>query len=620
MADAVSTQEDMLSKLVGHFDEAELNTDESREEAENSRDYYDGKQLTAEEVSTLEKRGQPPVIDNKIKDKIDTLVGIEIASKTDPKAFPRNPGNDEKAAEAVTDALRFIAQNNDFDDVKTEVGDNFFVEGSGVAGITYNPDTDEIGVNHIMWDRWFYDPHSRKRDYKDAKYLGEAIWMDLDDAKRKYPGHEEEFDLSITEAHSQYGETYADKPLSKWVDPKRKRVRILEIYFRERTWMRAVIGRHSMIEAPKESVYLDENGKPEHPYSARSCYVDRNGNRYGVVRRYKDLQDEHNKRRSKLLHLASARTVAAEKGAVESVPRAKKELAKPDGWIEVNPGKSFDIVDNNAEIAAHTNLLIQTDNALSQTGPNAALSGLSDAPSGRARQLDQAAGSVALSRLFDGGLDKWEVVAYRKMWNRVRQFWTDEKWIRVRDNERNLKFVSLNHKKTEGDAFNELMEIALATDGPLPPEPQDPSKPLLTSTGQPIIENDVAELDVDIIIEQAPDLVNIQAEQFGELSQMAQSGVPIPPDAIIEASSLRNKRQILATMRGDTPEQRQAAQQQQQLQDLFTRLEILERQAKIDKLASETEENLAEAENERADAELKVVEAVRAGLGEEKIG
>lgn len=612
--------DETLTKLVGYFDESEENTDVSRAESEEARDYYDGKQWTSKERSTLENRNQPVITDNKIKDKVDTLLGMEIEIRTDPKAFPRNPSfQDEASAQAATDGIRFVADNNFLPQVKSEVGNQMFVEGTGNATVTFDPNTREIRVKQVMWDRFFWDIHSRKKDFSDARYLGEAIWMDHDVAKRKYPGNDAEFDGSINEATSQMSETYGDKPLAKWVDPERKRVRVIEIYWKEKQWMRAVIGRFSFLESPTVSVYLDDLGDPIHPHVPRSAYVDRDGFRYGVVRRYKDLQDEHNKRRSKMLHLASARSIIMDAGAVDDTAQAKGELAKPDGMVVVNPGKRFEVLDNQAEISSQTQLLLHTDAMLSETGPNAAIQGLSGRVSGRAKQIDQQAGTVNLGTLFDG-LRDWELRCYRKIWNCIRQFWTDEKWIRVRDDERNLKFVSLNHVKTQGEAFEELSQVAEQQGGPPPPEPPNPNAPLIDSNGNPVIENDVAELDVDIIIEQSPDIVTIQQEQFQELSQMAQSGLPIPPDVIIEASSLRNKRQILATLRGDTPEQQRIKQMEDQIQQIMIALDIAQKEADVEKTKSETVENLSQAEENRTDAELNLIEAFNVGRGDEKVG
>jgi hypothetical protein len=63
------------------------------------------------------------------------------------------------------------------------------------------------------------------------------------------------------------------------------------------------------------------------------------------------------------------------------------------------------------------------------------------------------------------------------------------------------------------------------------------------------LKNDVSKLDVDIVLEEGPDIATLQIEQFETLAGLAKAGLPIPADAIIQASSLRNKDQILERMK-----------------------------------------------------------------------
>jgi hypothetical protein len=83
---------------------------------------------------------------------------------------------------------------------------------------------------------------------------------------------------------------------------------------------------------------------------------------------------------------------------------------------------------------------------------------------------------------------------------------------------------------------------------------------------------------VDIVLDDVPASASLQTEQFEQLSAMAQAGVPIPPDAIVEASSLRNKDKILKKMRGEEegelPPQVQQAMEaaQQQIAELQEQL------------------------------------------------
>ena len=104
------------------------------------------------------------------------------------------------------------------------------------------------------------------------------------------------------------------------------------------------------------------------------------------------------------------------------------------------------------------------------------------------------------------------------------------------------------------------------------------------------VENNVAEMEVDIVVEDAPDTVTIQHEQFQEIAGLAQAGMPIPPDLLIEMSQLRNKDQIIERM--------QQGQQQappDPMAQVAAEMELEQRQADIDKTNAETAEKEAKA-------------------------
>ncbi|MCZ2913348.1 hypothetical protein NYY64_19150, partial [Acinetobacter baumannii] len=67
----------------------------------------------------------------------------------------------------------------------------------------------------------------------------------------------------------------------------------------------------------------------------------RENNRYGEVRSMISLQDEINKRRSKALHLLSVRQTYGNKKAIQDTQKAKQELAKPDGHVDINADAQF---------------------------------------------------------------------------------------------------------------------------------------------------------------------------------------------------------------------------------------------------------------------------------------
>jgi len=47
---------------------------------------------------------------------------------------------------------------------------------------------------------------------------------------------------------------------------------------------------------------------------------------------------------------------------------------------------------------------------------------------------------------------------YRHIWMRIRQFWTEEKWIRVTDDERNVRFVGLNRPITLEERLGQMTQ------------------------------------------------------------------------------------------------------------------------------------------------------------------
>lgn len=569
----------------------------SRQEAEEARRYYDGIQWTSAELTVLKTRNQAPIVDNKIKDKIEFMRGIERRTRTDPKAFPRNTPSDEKGAEAATDALRFVCDQNEFQNIRSEVSENMMVEGTGavevVADRTTQPGKNpKVKIRKVRWDRLFFDPYSREADFSDAGYLGIVTWMNVEKAKRKWPTMADQINASmVTKANS---DTHDDRP--RWVDGKRKRVQVIQTECIDEStgiWNRAVWFKGGILEPPAESYYVNEDGEKECCIIAQSLHVDSEGGRYGMVRRYKTLQDEINHRRSRALHILNTRQVIAEKGAVDDVNVARKEIQKPDGYIERTPGMEF-VVEKNLDLAeGQFRLLQDASAALSVTGPNAAQQGISGALSGRAKEFDAEGGSIQ-SSVFTDCVRRFQRRCMRASWNRIKQFWDQEQWVRVRDDEGQMMFNVLNQPTTQGEM--EAEKIAKLN---VPPEQKQQMVLAIAQNPEsqkPVVKNPVADMDVDIIIEETPDTPNIQAEQFEQFVLLAKAGVIFPPTVYIEASALRNKEKLMKIVQGASDDPAAQAQKQEQEQRQKRALDIAEAGA------------VADVQNTQADTRLKVSE------------
>ena len=612
----VDFRDDDLQTARQQFEEYADSTVSARALAEKCRDYRDGKQWTPEERETLKKRKQPCITDNKIQDKCDTLLGIEKQMRTDPKAFPRNPG-DEMGAEAATDSLRFVADQSDFNrTVRKPAADNLMVEGICFGHVVVEKKRGPVKVcmEHIRWDRGYYDIHSLREDFDDKTYCGYFRWMDYDQAKREFKGREEALDQAITDA-SQAGpdKSLDDKPRFVMTVRQRKRVQVFKHYMlKDGVWHEGVWCSGGWLEDLKPCAYTDEYGEPKCCMEIQALYrTGADAEPYGSVPRYLDLQDEHNKRRSKMLHLLNAKRVTIVKGAVDDINKIRQEVHKPDGVIELpveDVNKGIKVEDNISEAEGQWRLLQQTDLALSQTGPNMALMGQSGDISGRAKQLDQQSGALPISPLFEA-LDGWEVRMFRQAWCRIKQYWDGPMWIRVTDDEDKVRFVGLNQPMTFGEEFAEGLKSQQ-----MPPEQkqqlvqmiaEDPaSQQPYMENGKQKVKNQVAMMDVDIIIDRTQDTVNIQQEQFEQLATIAEKRPEVPFKVLVEMSQLRSdvKKRVLDSLTGENDP---AAQQMAQFQQMMQKMQAMLAEANVRLTNAKAAQAEASAVESHIDASVK---------------
>lgn len=596
-------EDETLSRLVSFYEDSVEATRSAREQAERDRDYYDHKQLTDDQIAELSRRKQAPTIVNFIHKNVNYLLGIERQTRTDPKAFPRTPVHEE-AAHAASDAIRYVCDDVNFEVTASNAYKNLLIEGLGAVVVEAKAkklDDFDITVKRIEWDRVFFDPHCREENFSDAQYLGYIQWMDLKEAKRfakdnKYTG-------DLTEDESAFAETFEDKPSFKtWFDGKRKRVKLSYIWFLDKgIWKHAIYTKAGIIWGPEPCPYEDENGDPECNFIVQSALVDRENNRYGYVRAMISQQDSINKRESKALHLLSQRQTWAKAGTFKSVQQAKAELAKPDGHVELNEhaqfGTDFGILSTGDMATGQFTLLQEAKRDLDQVAATGSIVNAAN-QSGRALEARAQSGSIELT-VFTDAHKQLKKRVYRCIWNKIRQYWKAEKWVRVTDDENNLKWVGLNTPITVAEQmimqhtgltsaevkkqFSQQIAMAIA---------QNPAMGELVT-----VENPVAELDVDIILDEAPDVINLQAEQFQIIASIAERRGDIPTPLIIKMSSLRNKEQILDELTGDDQQKESAAQAQamaQQAQMTMLEAELAEKQAKTAKTEQEAIQKMLE--------------------------
>ncbi len=564
-----------LAKLKRYFTESEQLTQAARWKSLRAIDYYDSDQLTRAELAKLEERGQPAIVINRIKPAINGIIGVTEKGASNPRAWPRNPG-DTDSADVATDVLRYIADFNRFRRLKQDCFKDLLVPGTMAALVGVDPDS-QITITQVRWEEFFFDARARRADFKDARYLGIAKWMYADDVAALYPDHDGLIQSSVDNSGGVGvvpDESYQDRPLNgpgtggAWIDPKQRRLLVCEVYYREGAWKRAVFTGTGLLEFGA-SPYLDHKGRPDCPIEAHSAYVRRDNGRYGAVWDMIGPQDEINKRRTKSVHLLSTTRIEVKDPSAIDVDAdvARREAARSDGVIPYGWG----LAPNVAEFQGNIEMMAEAKAEIERMGPNPAVLGRSEQDaSGRSLLARQQSGLIELANLY-GALEDWELRIYRQCWARAKQYWTAPQFIRVTDDEDAPKFVGLNQPIQGGPPTVSAHPVT--------------GEPTLTP-GVLGYRNLVAEMDVDIEVEAQTDIGNIAAEQFSDilnlvkLSPAYQQQAPL--SMLIELSTIPHKRSILDQIKQAAAQQQAASAQQQAMA-------LQHAQAQLAKIQSEAE-------------------------------
>jgi hypothetical protein len=481
------------------------------EEQKQARHYYHGAQWTPEEIETLRRRRQPIVTFNRTGRKIDQIVGLLLRLRQDPKAYPANPRHAD-GAEIATQCVRTVLEASDWGFLDAYCAGQAAIEGIGgvelklVPGDHRDPD---VGIDFVFGDDFFYDPRSTKPDFSDARYMGIAKWLDVEAAVELFPDKENALRTLMVETGFDLT-THADREY-KWIYVNEKRLRLVEHWYRHKgRWCWAFYCSEILL-AQGVSPFFDERAQPMARFVMFSAAVDHDGDRYGFVRNLKGPQDELNQRRSKALFMSNVTRLIAQKGAVDNVEVARREYARPDGFVEYNQGfqppapddKTADLSqqlalmqDARSEIDSFVNV---NPAILGQDGP--------DEHSGVAINMLQKVGIAELGS-FLRNYRSWKKRVYRAVWTIVQRTWQGERWIRVTDNEGLAKFIQING--LESDPF-----------------------------GNPVLINAIGALNVELTLDEGPDEANLMQDAYDVLRQYPPGA--IPPQVLIELSPLSSK-------------------------------------------------------------------------------
>lgn len=608
-----------------------------RAEAQREADFYDGNQLDQATLQRMKELGVPPIVVNLIKPTVDTVIGLEAKTRTDPLVRGENresadgaEGLNQKLKEA-TRMTRFNRATADAFGSQVKCGIGWVEVGREQDPFKYRYRVKTVHRNEI-WVDW----RAREPDFSDARYLVRRKFYDADELVTHFPKHKHLINQSISERPLWEGPDEIDETLARawnierttsllaeeWRDIDRHRLALYEVWYKVFTtaWVldlpdgrvvevnRKEI-RHlqaiasGLIEPRKVRTHrirvayylgphqLEDNPTPyphnRFPYVPMVGYrEDRSGAFYGLIRAMKSPQEEVNARRSKMLYNLSTRRVIADEDAVLDHKQAAEEVARSDGYIILDKNRqnkqgSFNIdTDAGLNEQQYRLMLEAKGNVQEASGLFQEMMGRSagSGQSGEAIKSLVEQGTQVLGEIMDN-YQEGRRVAAEMLLSLVVEDMAKQNDVAVEweDDQGGLKEVILNH-------------------------------PAVDEFGHPYRTNDVLRLRTRVELDETPTTSTYRQQVLSRMMDLTSS---LPPqlqaaviDLIVDASDLPNRKAYLERIRsatgvGDDQAAQQRAQMEQaaqQLEQQKQQLEMRETMGKIAEMEARTRKILADAE------------------------
>lgn len=512
---AERTEEERLAavhaRLISFYRrELEIQANNRYEQALDE-DYYDGIQLSEEDLAVLNERGQPPTVYNVLAVSLNWIFGSEKRGRTDDKILPRGK-EDSKPAERKSKYMKYLSDVNYAGFHRSAAFEDSGKVGVGwlECGLQDEDDGEPIYERSESWRNVLWDSAGSKITQDDWRYLFRSRWVDEDVAIAMFkhiPGAADKITRSVQESSVLTGydgrdgdiamdqaeserETVTGRSMSEF---KRRRVRLIQCEYRNPEEVKKLRGgpfngqvfdekdpRHQeqvdhgiasivskvmmrmrlAIITPSEIIYDAPSIYRHNTFSLTPiwCYRrGRDGMPYGFVRNLRPIQDGVNKRASKALHILSSNKTIIEEGALSpemSMDQFEVENARPDGIIIMGNGKLDKIrtdVDRGMD-QAHMEMMAHDVGMIQQVGgvTDELMGRKTNAVSGVAVQARQEQGSMATSGPFDNLRLAHQLHGEKKL-SLVEQFATDQKQFRVTNMRGMPEFVTMNDGLPEND-------------------------------------------------------------------------------------------------------------------------------------------------------------------------
>lgn len=363
-----------------------------RPDADKCCAYYDGNQMTAQELAEFEQRGIPPVVVNLIKPTTNLLLGLEAKMRRDWRVTA--DGDDwTEVAEAGSAKLAEVERETYADRACSEAYASEIKAGVGWVEVSRcgDPFRYPYRVAPVHRREVFWQWQAKEPDLSDAVYLVRRRWFPTDTILAFFPDHAEHINAAWSgnplfmleryrersdlrrEFNQEQAWSLADM---EWRNTYTRQLCLFEVW--HRTYKRGYVLKlpHKTVEFDKRnpihamlvdrgvvrpdravytqlkrSIWLGPYKLVEGVHRTRKLpYVPFWGYRedisqipYGVIRDWLSPQDEYNTRRAKLLWLLNAKRLTIDGDALDTdfndIDDVLRELGRPDAAVVLNANR-----------------------------------------------------------------------------------------------------------------------------------------------------------------------------------------------------------------------------------------------------------------------------------------
>lgn len=551
-----------------------------RTEAKLCYEYKDGDQWSAADKAVLRKRKQPATVNNQIKVLYDWTIGQYAGNRTHALYTGRNTPADDLSHHTMSALKLHVEQNSNYEFQERDMFEDGVITGFGVLDIRpkYNPlvQAEEVTMEAVDCFEFGPDPYSRNYDWnRDAKFLCRWKWIDANDIKRMWPSHAAAINNIFAESDAPGIDADVwDREMSLYVDVQRKRLRVVEQWWKETKSITVVyLPDGTSQEIPVElkvkaekipNVRVENETKKvlhsgfftselllehiEDPHKGITIYPyvpyfdnrKKTGEPYGFVSTVRSMQDSVNKRGSKSVHLLSANSVVAEENQITDKEEFATQYNSPAGIAEVKGGALSGgriKFDSNTDVAVvHANFQqadIMSMRLISGINPEA-VNAPSPIRSGIGLAKKEQAANVVASPKFDN-LRRTKVLAAKLLLEYFAKYYTGPMTFRITDD------------PAMGDFASKVYALNLL----------DPNTNQVANVGQ--WAYDVVVDDIPNVAAMHQNQTQILAQTLPAISQMHPAYAMI----LVQSLDLKDKDKILALLQQALQSQQQTAPTQQ---------------------------------------------------------